>query len=461
MTAVDRFIAHALHLKWNDVPTHAQDAAKRFYLDTLGVGVAGVKMPLSAPMLNVAERWGACGPQTPGARVWGTDRRLPAASAAYVNAFQIHCQEFDCVHEPALVHPLATIGAALSAEAEARGGISGPDFLTALTVAVDLAASLGVAVKSPLRFFRPATAGVFGATLGIAAMRKFTMEQTRNALGYALAQAAGTMQAHVEGKPALPVQIAGAARAALVANDLAEEGLEAAHDVFEGPYGYLTLFEEDWDLEPILDALGQTWRIAEVSYKPYPTGRAAHGGLPLMRSMYERGIRPDDVENIVLIGPPLIKRLVGRPAYEGMANNYARLCYAYTGAVMLKTGDVTLSDFDAQALNAPDVLELAKRITVIDDGSPDPSAFTPQTLTVTLKSGQTHSLSLDHLYGAPSDLMTPEAAHRKLIACLNFGLGGTQERLADTLRDAVFNIETITDMRMLLSQLTGKDERHD
>ena len=101
-------------------------------------------------------------------------------------------------------------------------------------------------------------------------------------------RAAGTMQAHVEGKPTLPLQIAGAARAAVVANDLAEAGIPGPHDVFEGPYGYLSLFEEDSDIGPVIASLGQVWRIEEVSYKPFPTGRAAQGGIMMMHEIWRQ-----------------------------------------------------------------------------------------------------------------------------------------------------------------------------
>jgi len=63
-------------------------------------------------------------------------------------------------------------------------------------------------------------------------------------MGCALAQCAGVMQAHVEGKPTLPVQIAGAARAAVVACDLAEAGLHGPESALEGPFGYFNMFEE-------------------------------------------------------------------------------------------------------------------------------------------------------------------------------------------------------------------------
>ena len=39
------------------------------------------------------------------------------------------------------------------------------------------------------------------------------------------------------------------------------------------------LFEGDFALEPVLESLGRDWRIAEFSHKPFPAGRATHGGI--------------------------------------------------------------------------------------------------------------------------------------------------------------------------------------
>ncbi len=445
MSAPERFAAHVLGLRLDDAPAEARAAAKAFYLDTLAVGVAGRKAWLADAVLGVARGWGEAG-DGPTAHVFGLgeDGRLPAASAAFVNGFQIHCQEYDCVHEPAVVHPMATIAAALSAEAEARP-VPGSDFLAALIGAVDVAAGLGVAVKSPIRFFRPANAGVFGATLGVARMRGLSQGQALDALGYALAQAAGTMQAHVEGKPALPVQIAGAARAAITACDLAEAGLPGPHDVLEGPFGYLTLFEEDWDLEPVLASLGGTFRITEVSYKPWPTGRAAQGGLGLVERLAADELKPGEVEHVRLIAPPLIKRLVGRPASETMQINYARLCFPYLAATALRRGTVGLGDFTAEALRDADTLALSKRIDVIDDGTVDPAAFCPETIEARLSDGTTRTAELDALYGSPDDPMTDDDVAAKRAACLAFGLGEPAPERDAALSETVNQLENLED----------------
>ncbi|WBQ13380.1 MmgE/PrpD family protein [Hyphomonadaceae bacterium BL14] len=455
MSAPEAFVRHVLRQDWGAIPAPARAAAQAFLLDTLAVGIAGRRAWLADKVLDVARSWGSADAQTPGAHVFGGGPHLPAPSAAFVNGFQIHCQEYDCVHEPAVVHPMAVIGAALMAEAEARP-VSGADFLAALTGAVDVAAGLGVAALSPIRFFRPATAGLFGATLGIARLRGASLDQALDALGYALAQAAGTMQAHVEGKPALPLQIAGAARAALVANDLAAAGIPGPHDVFEGPYGYLSLFEERSDLAPVIASLGRTFRIAEVSYKPFPTGRAAQGGIVLMQRLRDSGVRARDIAAVRLIAPPLIERLVGRPARADMQVNYTRLCFAYCGALALREGHVRLDGFTPGALTNRDTLALAARIEVVSDGTDNPAAFAPQTLEARLVSGETRTLTLDALYGSPADPMRGADIAAKRAECLAFGLIAPQSCLDASLQEAVGALPRATSTATLTALMSGR-----
>ncbi|MEO0981066.1 MAG: MmgE/PrpD family protein [Pseudomonadota bacterium] len=451
MNAAAAFVAHALEARYEDLPPDAIAAVKTFLLDTLGVGIAGARAPLADKIRAAAGGWAGEGP----AHVWGGGGVTTPANAAFVNAFQIHCQEYDCVHEPAVVHPLATILAALMAECDGRGGVTGKDLAIALAVSVDVAAGLGVAATTPLKFFRPATAGIFGATLGIARLRGFDHAGARNALGYALAFCAGTMQAHAEGKPALPVQIANAARAAHMACDLAAAGLEGAQDSLEGPYGYFPLFEDGYDLASVLESLGRVWRVTEVSHKPFPTGRAAQGGIVLMRKLREQGVLAKDVKAVTLTAPPLIQRLVGRPIAPDMTANFARLCFQYSGAVALLRGQVGLEDFSEAALREQDVHALGPKIKVVDSGHPDPAAFAPQTASATLTSGEVVEARIDALYGSPADPMTREMHLEKFRACVAFGFGAPRADLCEALIEAVDHLETLEDAARLSRLAAG------
>lgn len=450
--AAEAFVSHALGLRWRAMPEAAQGAVQTFLLDSLGVGIAGASAPLTAQVRQAALAWAGSGD----GHVWGQGSyRTSAANAAFINGFQIHCQEFDCVHEPAVVHPMATILAALMATCDREGSVSGQELGAAIAAAVDVAAGLGVAAKTPLKFFRPATAGIFGATLGCARLRRLTEGQTRNALGYALSFASGTMQAHAEGKPALPVQIANAARSAVMACDLAAAGMEAAEDSIEGPFGYLTLFEDGFDLAPVIAALGSVFRITEVSHKPFPTGRAAQGGIVLAKQARAAGIRPEEIASVTLMAPPLIRRLVGRPALAGMSASYARLCYQYSGALTLIDGHVGLKDFSAGALARADVAALGAKIEVVEDGQTNPSAFTPQCLTVRLRSGAQREFEIETLPGAPASPLSAAENEAKFRECCAFGFGEVPTDIEGAIIAGVAGLEKLDDAGRLSRLAAG------
>lgn len=450
--AAEAFVSHALALRWEAMPLEAQGAVKTFLLDSLGVGIAGAAAPLTTNVRQAALAWAGAGD----AHVWGQGSyRTSAANAAFINGFQIHCQEFDCVHEAAVVHPMATILAALMATVDRQGDVRGTELGAALAAAVDIATGLGLAATTPLKFFRPATAGLFGATLGVARLRGLSEGQARNALGYALSFASGTMQAHTEGKPALPVQIANAARSAVMACDLAAAGMEAAEDSIEGPFGYLPLFEDAFDVAPVLASLGKVFRITEVSHKPFPTGRAAQGGIVLARQAKAAGIAQGDIVSARLMAPPLIKRLVGRPAKEGMTASYARLCYQYSGALTLIDGHVALKDFSAQALAREDVAALGRKIEVVDDGQTNPAAFTPQVLTLKLTSAETREFTINSLFGAPADPLSPAQNEAKFRECCAFGFGRAREDIEAAMIAAVSDLENLVDAGRLSRLASG------
>ena len=272
MTSTETLLdfAAAPHL----LPPAVRADALRLLTDALAVGAAGSTAPGADAVLAVARGWGAGN----GARLLGSNERLPATSAAFVNGFRIHCLEWDPVHEPAVVHAMSVVTAALGAAIDRQGGCGADEALVALAVGVEVASLLGVAATSPLTFFRPATAGLIGGALAIARLEGLARAQFDDVLGLAYSQCAGTMQAHVEGSIALPLQVASAARAAVATVDMVKAGLTGPHDVIEGPFGYFKLFEHG-DNAPHITGLGRTWRISEISTKPYPSGRASHAVL--------------------------------------------------------------------------------------------------------------------------------------------------------------------------------------
>jgi len=325
---LDKVVQHVLNTRYEDLPAVTVENVKTFLLDTIGVAMAGTAGAGIEDLISVAETWG----DSEESSVWFSGEKLTAHSAALVNAYQIHCMEFDCVHEGAVLHPMATIMGALMAWIEREGcrgnSVSGKELITALALGVDVSTMLGVVTDSPLEFFRPATAGGFGAVVSIAKIAGFDELTLRNALGAQYSQTSGTLQAHVEGSPMLGMQVGFNSRAAVSATDLARAGFRGPHDILTGQYGYFRLFENNsYNLEPFLARLGIDWQIDALSHKPFPSGRLTH--------------------------------------------NYAKLCLRFVAGVYLKHGWVDIPHFLGSELVDADVLAAAAKVSVVQDNNPD------------------------------------------------------------------------------------------
>lgn len=354
------------------------------------------------------------------ARLIGTDDRLGAPAAAFVNGYRIHCLEWDAVHEPAVVHAMSVVTAALGAAIDRRGGVPRDEAILALAIGVDLACGLGIAARSAMRFFRPATAGVIGGAIAVALVDGAPLE---DALGLAYSSAAGTMQAHVEGSIALPFQIANAARAAVTASDLARSGFSGPQDPLEGDYGYFPLFDEG-SLADYTRHVGSTWRIAEISTKPYPSGRASHAALGALEAL-----KPAAIERIELACPPLIHRLVGRPCKADMTPAYARLCLPFLCALMIADGRIDPRRFTPENFADPELAALAGKVVLLADGNSDLNALSPQALRVILSSGETVTIAIPNTLGSVEAPLSAAQQTAKLALARQLAPAGHDPRI--------------------------------
>jgi 2-methylcitrate dehydratase PrpD len=446
----ERFAAHALGTRFEDLSADAVGQAKVFILDTLGVGIAGSSAFGADGILAAAGGWGGGAEAT----VWGRRERAPATTAAMANAFQVHCQEFDCVHEGAVLHPLATALPAALAHAERAGGISGRDLITACAVGVSVSAGLGIASRSAMRFFRPATSGGFGATAAVGRLMGLGQDALVGAFGLQYAQTSGTLQAHVEGSVALPLQVGFNSRAALQSCDLCRAGVPGMRDIFEGTYGYLRLFEGEWDLADTLEALaGRRWLIAELSHKPYPAGRATHGGVEGLLDLMQ-GITPDMVESVVVTGPPVTVRLCGRPDLPDPSPNYARLCMSYVAAKVLLNGGIDLAHYRGDELTDPATHALAQRVTMRSDGGTNPNALVPVSVEMTLKGGEVRHWRCTEMLASPSRRLSRDQHLAKFRRCWEFAQAPLPEQSREALIRMVDALEMVEDVRELIALLT-------
>ncbi|KAK5737810.1 hypothetical protein LTR17_006458 [Elasticomyces elasticus] len=445
----DEFATHALETKFEDLPKDAVDQAKVFILDTIGVGIAGSSAFGADALIAAATGWDAGGQ----ASLWGRDKKVSIGVAALVNAYEVHCQEYDCVHEGAVLHPFATLLLAVLAYAESHGGVSGRELIVACAVGVNVSAGLRIASRSAMSFFRPATAGGFGAVAALGRLMKLCHEQLVNAFGLQYAQTSGTLQPHVEGSAALPLQVGWNSRAAVQACDLAKAGFSGPRDVFEGTYGYLKLFEgpDQWDLAATRTALrGERFLIFELSHKPYPAGRATHGGVEGIQALIQkdnRSLAAADIQSVTITGSSVSYRLCSRPDKADPSPNYARLC-------LILNGTIDLANYRGDELKDPETHDLAKRIKMVSDDQSDPNSLVPVSVEIELSDGSIRNWKCEQMLASPTRRLTREQHLTKFRRCWEFSaqILGTSRR--DELIGMVDSLENVGDVRSVVALLS-------
>ena len=449
--AVQLLLKHIESVVFEDLPTSSVSAAKTFILDSIGVGLSGSRVANVAKIKQAVSQWG----QGHQAQVWATGEWLPAVSAAAINGYQIHNQEWDCVHEPAVVHPMAVILSSLVAYAQ-QHDLSGKQLILGVVIAVDVATLIGECVTSSLKFFRPSICGCLGATAGMCAMLGMKGEALQNALGIAYSQISGTMQSHVEGSPMLAMQIGINASAAIRAVDMAQAGFAGPKDILQGPYGYFRLFEDSFDIQPLVQKLGREYQIEHVSHKPFPTGRAGHGTIDgLQQLQKQHGFSAQDVVRVDVYGTPLINKLVGRPIKEGMDASYAKLCNGYIAASALLTGDIGVVDFEPECLQDAKRLALGSKVYTHLNAVSDPNALAPVSVSVSLISGVKHSVELQHILGSPQNPLGREAQLSKFNAACNSAIVPFSDADISFLIKRIDQLEQITNINNLVEALVS------
>ncbi|MDG1886369.1 MAG: MmgE/PrpD family protein [Alphaproteobacteria bacterium] len=451
--AIERFADHIVETNFSDIPDRAIHSAKTFILDTLGVGLAGSTGPYVEELLNA---YSSASPTELASRVLGQRAKINSADAALINGFQIHNSEFDCVHEEAVIHTMTVLLAVLLADADRRGKINGIELLKSAILGVDVACNLGVACTSGLQFFRPATAGAFAGVAAVGSARGYDKEQLIRAFSLAYIQLSGTMQAHTEGSSLLALQIGFNARNALIACDLAENGLPGLQGVLEGRFGYFGLIEAQGDIRSVLSSLGKTWRINEVAHKPFPSGRATHGIVNAIQEIQNLNtINVDQIDSVEAKVPSLTHHLVGRPIHDAMEISYARLNGQYAASIMLQKRFIDIDDFTIDAIRNKDSLDLARKVHIKIDDNPDPNALSPVEVEIRMENGEKFFKRLDTVYGNPNKPLTRDAHLAKFRRNWKASAISLPIEDGEEIIKIIDNLEEVEDIRVLLDLATG------
>ena len=433
-----------------EVPPAVREKCIDLAVDVIGLCVAARKEPFAVRALD---GWDDDGPCT----AIGHKRTLSAAGAAFVNGTAAHGEDFDDTFEGGPVHAGAVVVPAVLAVCE-RYRPEGKWALRGVAVGTEVLCRLSLVAPKAVHkagFHPTAVFGAMGAAAGVAAALDFRPPDTTNALGIAGSMASGIIEYLAEGTWTKRMHAGWAAQSGIRAALLAKSMFTGPRTVFEGTHGLFHGFAHttEGNYDALLGDFGERWVTEAIAFKPYPCGTMTHPYIDCARRLHARGIKPDDIREIVCdVGEGTVHRLwEPLAAKQKPANGYAaKFSQPYCIAAGLVRGNVGLGDFsDGALVHYKDVMALASKIRYrIDPNNPYPSEFTGH-IRATLNDGSVIEERQPHFRGGAKEPLTRQDIEDKFT--LNCGHGGWWESekvatglaLARTLYDGMIDLKAL------------------
>ena len=327
-------------------------------LDWFGCAAAGTVSDAAKPL----RVWAAAAGQGDCTLLTGGSGSM--TTALIVNGAFGNTLEMDDVHRTAILHPGPVVIPAALALAE-RAGASANDLLDAIVRGYEAMIRVGIAVgPNHARYWHnTATCGPFGAAAAAASLLALTPQQTTHALGNAGTQAAGLWQMRHEDTDTKQLHIGHAAVTGVMAAELAQHGFRGPQFIFEGPQGFFAAMCGGASALPVMNDPDASWKIAEVSFKPWPACRHVHAAIDCALALRSR-VQAADIATVTVNTYSAAVTFCDQPQPRTALE--AKFSFQHALAAVLLRGEPTLDLFEPAAIHDPAIAALRARVRVVE-----------------------------------------------------------------------------------------------
>ena len=445
-TGTGAIVALVQNLNWDALDADVKHAAKRHFLDTLGVIIAGSSGDLAGRAEAVLAKVRAAG-RIP---VPGRQRRADLLDAAYIAGTAGHGIELDDGYRRGSVHPgVVTVPAIIALGYEA--GISGRSALEAVVIGYETVIAIARACHPDLRhrgFHPTGTVGVFGAAAASARLLALPTEQVSNALGIAASSAAGLFAFINGGADVKRLHAGHASREGLQAALQAQNGIEGPPHVLEARDGFTQAFAFGRNGKTLSIELPPTvpFSITDCYVKPYACCRHIQPAVEaLIELMNENKLSVNDVRD-VKVDTYSIAAEHAHTGWQDYAS--AQLSFPYIMALGMKHRWIKVEHFENETRLDPEMARLGSLVHVNATAEMDRlyPANRPARVTITTDRGTFEKQAMEAL-GAREVPLDDRGLGAKFHDLVDPVLG--QDR-ADKLLDRLWQLDKLDDIRSLL-----------
>jgi 2-methylcitrate dehydratase PrpD len=332
-------------------------------------------------------------------------------------------------------------------------GRSGKDLLLSFVLGVEVECRLGEAVN-PEHYNRgwhsTSTLGHFGSAVGAAKLLNGDVEKIVHAIGIAGTQSCGLRQ--VFGTMSKPLHPGKAAMNGLMAAILASKGFTSSREMLGGEKGFTSVLCQQFDSRPLLDQLGQTWKVDEIIFKRHASCYRTHGVIECMLAL-RQSLLPhlDVIESIDLSVPPLAWDMAGiLQPQTGLEGKFSQ---PFCAAIALLEGKAMDRQFIDEKLLNHKILELIAKSNIVVD---EKLSSTEAVVKVTLKDGMAYSDRKDTEKIHPPEGQVLDELQEKFYAMIS---SMNPEFKGDPLFDLIMNLDRVGNIKELVKSCPSF--RHD
>lgn len=442
-SAGERLAAFASTLEWENLPPALRAQLKLHVLDTIGVMFAGLDTPEGRAAQAAAAGWGSGDEAT----AVGLDGRLPAPSAAFLNALHARIYTFDDTYEPGTLHPgSAVVAAALAAAESVRA--TGKLFLSAVAAGYEVATRVAAAVSPghyACGFHNTGTCNAFGAAAAVARVFALDAGALAETLGLAGATAAGMRQHQLDGSMFdSAFHGARAAQCGVMVGEMRMAGLRGPKAILDGPMGFCRVMAPRGADTSRLDRdLGAIYEAAQTTIKPFPSCRFNHGPIQVVLDLRNR--HRIDYREVARVEIRTFRQSIEVSDRARIRSPYdATVSHQFAVANALTRGNVTLAAF-VDPGGDPEIAALMERIAVLHDEELEKSypAKWPHRMTIAMRDGRT----FEGLSEYPPGRLEPIPAELVEAKFASLARGVLGEQAATALAAQVGRLEQLSDIR--------------
>jgi 2-methylcitrate dehydratase PrpD len=434
-----------------DIPKEAFRMAKKCFVDTLGVALAGSKQ-LEANIIGKLIRNFEGKPES---GVIASDFKTSVPLAALANGVMAHALDYDDMSTKFLAHPSANLVPAILALGESQG-ISGEKGLTSYIIGYEVGANLGSIMG--MTFFgrgwhATSILGSVGTAAAAAKILGLGVQETRMALGIA-ASLAGGLKINF-GTMTKPLHVGIAAQNGILAAMLAQKGFAANANVFDGPNGFCEVYTgTGCELSHLEETIGKIWYIVSpggVKFKPYPCCGSVFGCADAILELKRRHhILPKDVSEIECRLSPLMLE-TGASIHSPMTGQEGRFSLEYDMAIAIIDGELSLGQYTDEKVKSPEAQELMKKVRVTFPKGIGMGMEEPQEVVVKLKNGRQYSFKVEKHKGTPENPLSDDELFSKFKDCASLALN--QEGVDEVL-NLLWRLDEMKNISRLMELLT-------